>query len=515
MARSHYVTTSRGQLGIVRAGEGPPVVLLPGLTEAASFIADRYASAHPGRSWVAMELPGIGGSAGVTFDRIEDAREVLAEALLRLDLAHAPVVAHDLAIAFVVEGPLAGVDAVLRDFSSANAWAAGSHLPPDLSPRPDGAHLTAFWAHVRNACLLDPLDPRRPRRDGPPLPTPSSLNAFTTRAMVRPRAYERLWRLCIETLAVLPRARDGGDLDGILAQTSRSAPFGEIAAAQLSPSGITCDYVDTPEGRLHLRRSGLDGRPLMVLQSAPGSTAPLSRLIETFGGNRRVFAPDYPGNGDSEKPSGPMDIPRLAKAMWAAADALGLNSLDLWGTHTGALVALDMAIQRPERIDRLVLEAPPLLSGGFTADILANYLPALVPDRWGLHLQQAWNMRRDMFLFWPWYRESRSAARDLGLPDASMLHDWTMGLLKSGGTYDLSYRAAFEYPTADRLPLLTRPALVCAGPTDMLVDGLQAAQNAAPDLVSIAATPATFWYPNQGEAEIVSTLDSYASFLNA
>ena len=90
----------------------------------------------------------------------------------------------------------------------------------------------------------------------------------------------------------------------------------------------------------------------------------------------------------------------------------------------------------------------------FSQDILANYLPELIPDKWGLHIQQAWNMRRDMFLFWPWYRQQRDAVRPLGLPDDTVLHDWTVGLLKSGRTYDLSYRAAFEYPTAQRLPQL-------------------------------------------------------------
>ena len=65
----------------------------------------------------------------------------------------------------------------------------------------------------------------------------------------------------------------------------------------------------------------------------------------------------------------------------------------------------------PDRVGRAVLEAPPLLAVDFSQDILANYLPPLIPDKWGLHVQQAWNMRRDMFLFWPWYRQQRDAVR--------------------------------------------------------------------------------------------------------
>ena len=101
-----------------------------------------------------------------------------------------------------------------------------------------------------------------------------------------------------------------------------------------------------------------------------------------------------------------------------------------------------------------------LLSPSLNSDILAHYFPPLEPHPWGLHLQQAWNMRRDMFLFWPWYRAELAAARPLGIPDPAFLHDWTVGLLQSGASYHRSYRAAFEYDTPDRLPLLACRSLV-------------------------------------------------------
>ncbi len=103
--------------------------------------------------------------------------------------------------------------------------------------------------------------------------------------------------------------------------------------------------------------------------------------------------------------------------------------------------------------------------------------------------------------------------RPLGLPDDATLHDWTVGLLKSGQTYDLSYRAAFEYATAERLPRLTRPALICAGPADMLADGLARAREIAPSQVRVLSTPATVWYPNQAPGSIGETIVIYRNFL--
>lgn len=119
-----------------------------------------------------------------------------------------------------------------------------------------------------------------------------------------------------------------------------------------------------------------------------------------------------------------------------------------------------------------------------------------------------------MFLFWPWYRAERAAARPLALPDADFLHDWTIGLLTSGATWHRSYRAAFEYDTKARLPLLRRPALVCAGPADMLADGLAVARKLIAGEAVVAATPATVWYPGQEEDAVQQTLASYGRFLD-
>jgi pimeloyl-ACP methyl ester carboxylesterase len=228
-----------------------------------------------------------------------------------------------------------------------------------------------------------------------------------------------------------------------------------------------------------------------------------------------VIAPDFIGNGDSDKIDAPVDIATLARDALSVADALGLQRFDLWGTHTGALIAMEAAIIAPQRVGRVILEAPPLLAPEFTADLLANYFPPLVPDGWGLYLQQAWNMRRDMFLFWPWYRAERAAARPLNVPDAAFLHDWTVGLLTSGSTYHRSYRAAFEYDTRARMPLLTRPALVCAGPADMLADGLQAARSLLGADAVVSPTPATVWYPDQGADAIAQTIAAYERFLDS
>ena len=520
MAVPHYLTLPTGQMRVWRTGEGPAVVVLPGLAEAAATAADRVAAVLPGHAITALEWPGVGGSAGLQVFTIRQVSALIGTAIDALGLGDAPGIAIDLAAPVARVLASKGQAWLLIQEARAKAWAGRGFAPGDLTPRGDGTHLTALWAHLRNSCLLDPADPVRPDFGDGPLATPEELDLALVSASVDGPAYARLWNILAGAVV-----EQDGDLAPVRTATMAEAvaaigalpnrpAAGSLPATAPLPSGIWCDHADIAIARLHVRHCGTAARPLMILQSAPGSTAPLAEVIEGLGQIRHVVAPDYPGNGDSSKPEGKVDIASLARSMLAAADAMGFDELDLWGTHTGAVVALEMALIAPERIGRMVMEAPPILPAAFTADILDNYLPPIRPDRWGLHLQQAWNMRRDMFLFWPWYNHQRAALRPLGLPDARFLHDWTIGLLKSGRTYDRSYRAAFEYHTAERLPHLTVPALITAGPADMLAEGLAKLRDIAPACVEVASTPATVWYPNQPAEARAETIAIYTRFLD-
>jgi pimeloyl-ACP methyl ester carboxylesterase len=504
----HYVTVGDDQVRVWRAGTGPSLVALPGLAVGAALAADHLA--RNGWTVTAIELSTAGTRS------LDDVGRRIAAAIEALGLARSVFVAVDLACALTQHIP--PMRTIFVGAEAARAWAKRMPSLASIDPRADGVHLTALFAHLRDLEILDPADRSRPARTGPAYLTPDERHETFISWAVDPTGYARLWSLCAAAIdrddSAVRSCATRDDLPSVLAAISDRSPAPPIPATRPAPKGVWCDYADIADGRVHLRRAGAVGAPpLLVFQSAPGSTAPLSGLIEGLAADRHVIAADYLGNGDSAKPARKVDIALLARDALQLADRLGLDRFDLWGTHTGALVALELALLAPERVGRVVLEAPPLLPAEFSQDILANYLPPLVPDKWGLHVQQAWNMRRDMFLFWPWYRQQRDAVRPLGVPDDAMLHDWSVGLLKSGRTYDLSYRAAFEYATAQRLPRLTRPALICAGPADMLADGLARARAIAPGQVQVLSTPATVWYPNQPPGSIGETIAIYRAFL--
>ncbi len=169
---------------------------------------------------------------------------------------------------------------------------------------------------------------------------------------------------------------------------------------------------------------------------------------------------------------------------------------------------MEMAIASNDRIRHLILDGVTLFSEAETEDLLANYLKPLEIHADGTQLLSAWNALRDQSLWWPWYNRTASGARlGGGLATPETLHRNFVELIKGGTTYHSNYRAAFVYPTRERLPLLDVPVFHCASASDPLAEDLAEAGT----LTSNAVVRVT---PGRGTPEnAAATYDLYRRFL--
>ena len=467
---AHQLTVSGGQIRCWTTGETADCVVLAGPGFGAATLARRLATLLPDRRALVIELPGIGGSASTEPTSLDAIADALAAALLLLGAGGAPLVAVDLAAAvlppLLARPAIRPAAVVALGLDRAEAWAARGALPPPIAPTTDGSHLQALWSFLRDLHLLEPADPTQASAVGEPLPSPAELDEGFVAAAVRPERFTAAWKAlagglgAVSGLDGLVRVGPARDLAAALAAIA-SRPLPPVPATAPLPGGaLWYDHVDTARGRVHLRRAGDAGTPLLVLPTGGGSSEQFAPVVRGLSAGRRVFALDYFGNGLSDRREGEVSVEDLAEDAIAVIEALGFARVDVWGSHTGSLVALELALRRPDLVGRMVLEGPVFVAPDFQADLLDNYFPVVRPDKWGLHLPLVWNWRRDMFLYWPWYRVDRGAVRRLGLPSPAELHLYAIGILESGPTYDRAYRSAFRYPTAERLPRLTRPALV-------------------------------------------------------
>jgi 2-hydroxy-6-oxonona-2,4-dienedioate hydrolase len=99
--------------------------------------------------------------------------------------------------------------------------------------------------------------------------------------------------------------------------------------------------------------------PAVVLVHGLGvSSRYMAPLGERLAEEVRVFAPDLPGYGRSQKPPRPLDVPQLADALVAWMDAVALPRATLVGNSFGAQIVVDLAARYPDRVDRLILIGP-------------------------------------------------------------------------------------------------------------------------------------------------------------
>ena len=105
---------------------------------------------------------------------------------------------------------------------------------------------------------------------------------------------------------------------------------------------------------LHYEERG-SGRPMLLVAGIPavaGDWAPLAERLSEF---RRVIAFDNRGSGRSTVTPGPYTTASLAADAIALLDHLRIERADVFGMSLGGMIAQEIALGWPERVDRLVL----------------------------------------------------------------------------------------------------------------------------------------------------------------
>jgi 3-oxoadipate enol-lactonase len=101
---------------------------------------------------------------------------------------------------------------------------------------------------------------------------------------------------------------------------------------------------------------GPEGAPVLVLSNSLGTTQELwSRQLPELAEHFRLLTYDHPGHGASELPEPAYTVEAFADGLLRLLDELGLERVSLCGLSLGAMVGMALALEAPERVDRLVL----------------------------------------------------------------------------------------------------------------------------------------------------------------
>lgn len=201
-------------------------------------------------------------------------------------------------------------------------------------------------------------------------------------------------------------------------------------------------YVDGPFGQLHLRSTPeVRGKPpLICLHATAYSSQSFLPLMDAVTG-RQVIAIDAPGYGESDPPSASAEMSDHARAISSAIDRPSL----VLGYHTGAYIAAELAIARPDLVQALVLIGIP-------------YFQALDLSDWRKRLLVRHELGERLHQFderWDYLVTRRHPGVTLERAFRNFVDE-----MKAWPNGWRAHEAMFAYDSDARLPLVEQPVLV-------------------------------------------------------
>lgn len=117
------------------------------------------------------------------------------------------------------------------------------------------------------------------------------------------------------------------------------------------------------------------GKPVLLLHGLLGSWRYWMPTMEALAEHHRTYALDFLGFGDSDKPGKDYSLDSYVEQTRNFLDGLGIAQVSLIGHSLGGVVALRMALEHPQRVDKVILVETPIHGGALSATLRAGRNP--------------------------------------------------------------------------------------------------------------------------------------------
>ena len=210
--------------------------------------------------------------------------------------------------------------------------------------------------------------------------------------------------------------------------------------------------------RMHYRFVG-QGPPLVLIMGLSGDLTWWDLLARELEEDFRLLLFDNRGAGLTDKPEEKYTIPLFASDTVGLMAALGVSRAHVFGVSMGGMIAQELVLRHPDRVDRLVLGCTHAGGGGFTMPS-AEAVRAMTLTRGKSPEEIA---RQNMtLLFGPTYRQEH--------PDLveAMIQRYVQNP-PPRKPFTQQFWAALGHDCYDRLPEIRKLTLILTGDADALI----------------------------------------------
>jgi len=216
-------------------------------------------------------------------------------------------------------------------------------------------------------------------------------------------------------------------------------------------------YLESMFGQLHGHEAAPTVRiskktPLLCFHHTPRSASLFTSFLTLMGTDRISLAFDTPGYGASDGPDGRTDVETYAEAMAMGLDRMGYGAngrgpVDVLGFLTGATIACELALSRPDLVRRIVF---------VHALVMSKEGRLALKEEIETRVRQDWERLGNEF-----YVKRLADALAANAPD-QMVEEVVAEFVDStipGRDYLKGGMTALSYPAMERFALIKQPTL--------------------------------------------------------
>lgn len=152
---------------------------------------------------------------------------------------------------------------------------------------------------------------------------------------------------------------------------AQPAPKETPAMVAAAPKPTKTGHVDANGVRYYYEIRG-EGPPLLLLHGGLGSIDMFAPVMPALAAKHQVIGIDLQGHGRTALGDRPFTLEGQGADMDTILKQLGYGKVDVIGYSMGGGVAFQLAVQHPERVNRLVLVSTGYAADGFYADMRAQ-----------------------------------------------------------------------------------------------------------------------------------------------